>query len=102
MMKKEIDWLTGTLLAFTHLIGIVGTAVYSYYNAFHPFDISLFLILYFTTGLSITAGYHRYYSHRSYECHRVVRAFFLSIVACALENSVLRWSADHRMHQQNV
>jgi stearoyl-CoA desaturase (delta-9 desaturase) len=54
------------------------------------------------TGLAITAGYHRYYSHRSYECHAVVRAFYLLFGAAALQAPVLDWVSDHRDHHRFV
>jgi stearoyl-CoA desaturase (delta-9 desaturase) len=54
------------------------------------------------TGFSITAGYHRYYSHRSYECHRAVQVFYLLFGAGAMQAPVLNWVSDHRAHHRFV
>lgn len=60
---------------------------------------SIFAVL---TNLSITAGYHRLFSHRAYEAHALVRAFWLLIGAAAFQGSALKWSADHRIHHNKV
>lgn len=101
-MKKKIDWLTTIFLITSHLIGILGTGLYSYFNGIHPLELLLFFSLYLLTGIAITAGYHRYFSHRSYECHPLLKLFYLIFGAAAFENSVLRWASDHRMHHKYV
>ncbi|MBI2118807.1 MAG: fatty acid desaturase [Elusimicrobia bacterium] len=101
-MKKIIDWPTTLFLIISHFIGIVGTAVYVYFNGVHPIEILNFALFYALTGISITAGYHRYFAHRSYECHFLLSLFYLIFGACAYENSVLRWACDHRMHHKHV
>lgn len=50
----------------------------------------------------MTAGYHRLFTHRSYECHPVVQAFYLFFGALALQNSALAWGSDHRVHHRYV
>ena len=50
------------------------------------------------TGLGITIGYHRLFSHRSYEGNALWRAWWLFWGGAALQNSCLVWSAGHRRH----
>jgi len=50
------------------------------------------------TGVSVTGGYHRLFAHGTYQAHPIVRAFYLFFGAAAVENSALKWSADHRRH----
>lgn len=66
-----------------------------------PSDIFCFVLFYSLTVLTITVGYHRYYSHRTYECHRVVQFFYLLVGAASIENSVLFWASNHRYHHQH-
>ncbi|MCV5919683.1 fatty acid desaturase, partial [Escherichia coli] len=54
------------------------------------------------TNLSITAGYHRLWSHKTYEAHPVLRAIFAIGGAFSLQNSALHWSSDHRVHHKHV
>jgi stearoyl-CoA desaturase (delta-9 desaturase) len=54
------------------------------------------------TGLSITAGYHRLWSHRTYEAHWSLRLFYMLFGAMALQNSILIWASMHRVHHKEV
>jgi stearoyl-CoA desaturase (delta-9 desaturase) len=65
-------------------------------------DVLCFLSMICLTGISITGGYHRYYSHRSYQCHPVLQAFFILFGAAALQAPVLNWVSEHRNHHRFV
>lgn len=65
-------------------------------------QIYLAIFFYFATGLSITAGYHRLFSHRTYKASWPVKLFFLLFGAATFQNSCLKWSADHRRHHTHV
>lgn len=59
-------------------------------------------ITYVLSGLAITAGYHRLFSHRSYRAAAPVRWFFLVSGAASFQNSAVSWSADHRAHHAHT
>jgi stearoyl-CoA desaturase (delta-9 desaturase) len=56
----------------------------------------------FAIGTSISAGYHRLFSHRSFEAAWPFRLATLLLGAAAFENSALKWSSDHRIHHRWV
>ncbi|MGH7281492.1 MAG: acyl-CoA desaturase, partial [Polyangiaceae bacterium] len=58
----------------------------------------IFAVLYLFTGFGITAGFHRLFTHKSFEVPRVVRALFAIGGSMALQGPVIRWVADHRRH----
>ena len=60
------------------------------------------LVLWFVCGISIGSGYHRLFSHRTYEAHWLLRLFFALGGALALQNSILVWCARHRAHHAHV
>lgn len=60
------------------------------------------ITLFFLTGLSITAGYHRLYAHRSYKANSWVEVFILFFGSMSLQGSALRWAFDHRLHHAHV
>ena len=99
---QRINWINAAILVVTPFLTIVGLVLYISHEGVHISDWVTFATLYFLTGLSITAGYHRYYSHRAYECHPWVRFLFLVFGAAAFENSALRWVSDHRNHHRYV
>ncbi len=67
-----------------------------------PIDVILFFGFYFATGLAITAGYHRYYAHRAYECRRLFQFVLVFFGTAALQTPVLDWASDHRFHHRHV
>jgi len=98
--KKDIP--TMLFLLLTPVVGIVGTALYTYLHGFHLWMPMLALGMYAAVGISICAGYHRFFSHKSYEASRPVQLFFAIFGAMAAQNSILWWSAGHRVHHQYV
>ena len=89
-------------LTLTPVIGIAGTAAYTWYRGFHLWMPLLTAGMYLAVGMSICAGYHRFFSHRSYEAHPIVQAFFAFFGAMAAENSILWWSSSHRVHHKHA
>jgi stearoyl-CoA desaturase (Delta-9 desaturase) len=65
-------------------------------------DVLIAVALWFITGLSITAGYHRLFSHRAYKASWPVRLFFALAGAMPVEGSILDWAKDHRFHHGQV
>ena len=60
--------------------------------------VSLGVALYWVRMFGITAGYHRYFSHRAYATGRVVQ-FLLAVLAQSTgQKSVLWWAEKHRHH----
>lgn len=96
------DWTNILFLTLSPLIGIVGTAVYTWRVGFEPWMLMLFLGMYLLIGLSICAGYHRFFAHKSYECSRLVQVLYAVFGAMAAQNSILVWSAGHRLHHRHV
>ncbi len=65
--------------------------------------LSIFLCFafYFLRMFGITAGYHRYFSHRSFKTSRGFQ-FFLAWLGCsAVQKGPLWWSAHHRRHHKH-
>src|SRR5438093_2370709 len=99
---KSIQWPNSIFLVGTFLLSLITVPIYIWHFGLSPFQISLFLAFFVTTGLSITAGYHRLFSHLTYQAAWPVRLFTLLFGAAAFENSVLCWAADHRRHHKFV
>jgi stearoyl-CoA desaturase (Delta-9 desaturase) len=80
--------LLGVGLAIALLWGTGITAV----------DLGLLLGFYVFTGLGITVGFHRLFTHRSFETGPVLRAVFAIAGSMAVQGSVIEWVATHRRH----
>src|SRR4029077_3551220 len=99
---RRLNWTNTTFLLGTLLVALVGTPWYILKFGLGWPETVTFLVLWLCVGMSVTAGYHRLFSHKTYQASWPVRLFFLVFGAAALENSVLNWSADHRIHHSHV
>jgi stearoyl-CoA desaturase (Delta-9 desaturase) len=61
-------------------------------------DLIVFAVMYVFTGLGITVGFHRLFTHRSFKTGKVVRAVLAVLGSAAIEGPVISWVADHRKH----
>lgn len=52
--------------------------------------------------LGITAGYHRYFSHRSYKTSRLFQFFLALLGNASAQLGPLRWASCHRLHHQHA
>jgi stearoyl-CoA desaturase (Delta-9 desaturase) len=57
-------------------------------------------VLYVVRMFGLTAGYHRYFSHRSYKTSRAFQFFLALLGTSALQKGVLWWAAHHRAHHK--
>ena len=100
--RRPIDWVNAEFLTLTPLVAVLGTAWYVRNYGVTWLEIANVAVMFVLTSLSVTAGYHRFFSHRSYECSKAVKLFYLVFGAAAVENSLLSWASDHRYHHRYV
>lgn len=92
----------GTWLRNMPFIGLHLSCLAVFFVDFSWVSLVLFGILFFLRTFGITAGYHRYFSHRSYKTSRVVQ-FMLACLGCAaLQKGPLWWTAHHREHHRHT
>jgi stearoyl-CoA desaturase (delta-9 desaturase) len=63
-------------------------------------DWALCAVLYVTRMFFITAGYHRYFSHRSYRMGRVAQFVMAFGGTTAVQKGPLWWASHHRVHHR--
>jgi stearoyl-CoA desaturase (delta-9 desaturase) len=61
-------------------------------------DASIFLATYCFTGLGVTIGFHRLFTHKSFEAKPWFRNVLAIAGSMAIQGPVIRWVADHRRH----
>lgn len=93
---KHINWLHAPLLTSVPALAFYGlfTTPITMYTAIWA------VIYYFITGLGITAGHHRLWSHRAYKASRPFEIFLMLASSGAVEGSIRWWCRDHRAHHR--
>ena len=69
-------------------------------GALHWQDLVVLAVTYLLTGVGITVGYHRLFTHRSFKTTRPVRALFAAFGSAAVEGPVIEWVSNHRKHHR--
>jgi stearoyl-CoA desaturase (delta-9 desaturase) len=69
-------------------------------GALHWQDLLVLAITYTLTGLGVTVGYHRLFTHRSFKTTRPLRALLAVLGSMAVEGPVDEWVATHRKHHR--
>jgi stearoyl-CoA desaturase (delta-9 desaturase) len=100
--KPPLIPLNIAVFLVTTLVAVVGVPVWIAFNGVDMTEIFVGIFLFFFTGMSITAGYHRLWSHKTYDAHPIVKAVLAVGGAMSLQNSILHWSSDHRVHHRHV
>src|ERR1019366_5267844 len=102
MLDENLNWRNILVLSLSPIAAILTIAYYIREQGLHPGDVACLAAMTTLTGLAITAGYHRYYSHKTYECHSIVQVFYLLFGAAALQSPVTIWASEHRDHHRFV
>ncbi len=63
-------------------------------------DLALCAALYAVRMFGITAGYHRYFAHRSYKTSRWFQFALAWLGSMSIQKGVLWWAGLHRMHHR--
>jgi stearoyl-CoA desaturase (delta-9 desaturase) len=61
-------------------------------------DVAVFGVMYLATGLGITVGFHRLFTHRAFKTGPATRAVLAVLGSMAVEGPITAWVADHRKH----
>ncbi|MBA3747938.1 MAG: fatty acid desaturase [Solirubrobacterales bacterium] len=90
-------FLTGTVTAVP-IVALLVVAWQVWADVLFWSDLIVFAIMYVATGLGITVGFHRLFTHRAFKTGKGVRAAFAILGSAAIEGPVISWVADHRKH----
>jgi stearoyl-CoA desaturase (delta-9 desaturase) len=61
-------------------------------------DLTIFLVTYAFTGLGVTVGFHRLFTHKSFETKPWIKNTLAVAGSMAIQGPVIKWVADHRRH----
>lgn len=97
-LKLRLINIAGVTLPF---IGLILAIILLWGVAFNWVYLAILVGMYLASGLGITIGYHRFFTHKSFKAPRWVAAMLAVMGSMALEGPVLQWVAVHRKHHQH-
>jgi stearoyl-CoA desaturase (delta-9 desaturase) len=92
---ERINWISSAPFLAFHLIPLA-----MLWTGVPARALALCAVLYFGRMFFITAGYHRYFSHRSYRLGRSAQFVMALGGTTALQQGPLWWAAHHRHHHR--
>jgi stearoyl-CoA desaturase (Delta-9 desaturase) len=90
--------LAGVVLPF---VGLIVAITLLWGIALSWVHLVIMAVMYVITGLGITVGYHRFFTHKSFKAPRPVGVALAAMGSMAVEGPLLRWVATHRRHHQH-
>lgn len=95
----EIVWYNVVVLALWH-VGAVYALLFVMPSCSLKQLAVLWVALWVVSGLGITAGAHRLWSHRAFKARLPLRVFLALCNSMAFQGSIFEWSRDHRVHHK--
>jgi len=93
--SEKISWVASSHFMIAHLIPFAAL-----WTGATIGDWILCFALYFLRMFFITAGYHRYFSHKSYQLGRTMQFIMAFGGGMASQKGALWWAAHHRHHHR--
>ena len=90
--------LLGVILPF---LGVAAAVALAWGWGFSWVHLGLLVGMYLLTAVGVTVGYHRLFTHRSFETTRPVKFVLAVLGSMAVEGPLLKWVAMHRRHHQH-
>jgi stearoyl-CoA desaturase (delta-9 desaturase) len=94
----RLDIVNAAFMTIIPILAAVGTVWYTMKHGISSVELGIFGFMYVACGLSITAGYHRLFSHRTHKAAWPLRLFYALFGAGAFQNSAIKWCSNHRRH----
>ena len=92
---EKIDWWASTPFIICHLMPFAAI-----FTGVHLRDFVICAVLYWLRVFGLTAGYHRYFAHRSYRMGRIMQFIIALIGTLSVQKGVLWWAGHHRSHHR--
>jgi stearoyl-CoA desaturase (delta-9 desaturase) len=94
--KKALN----AIFIFLPMAALVAAIPFAWGWGLNWHDIVIAAVFYWVSGLGITVGYHRYFTHASFKAKPGLRVALAIAGSMALEGPVVTWVADHRRHHK--
>jgi stearoyl-CoA desaturase (delta-9 desaturase) len=98
---EGVERIVQTVVVGVPVAGLLAGGWLAWGGTLHWHDLLVLAITYMLTGLGITVGYHRLFTHRSFKTTRSVRAIFAALGSMAVEGPLIAWVATHRKHHSH-
>src|SRR3990170_396951 len=97
-VTERVVTLVAILIPFA---GVIAAIAGSWGWGLSWLELVLLAGMYMATGVGITVGFHRLFTHRSFETVRPVEFVLGVLGSMAVQAPLWKWVATHRLHHQH-
>ena len=95
--KAPIVWRNVVKMSVLHGIALLAF----YYGPMATWESWFFyLTVFLCSNFGVTAGAHRYWTHKSYKATLPVQIILMCFYSISMQNDILEWCRDHRVHHK--
>src|SRR5579859_4474585 len=94
--ERSVSWMKVSPFLAVHVAAVAGVAILGW--SWRGFAIAL--VLYVIRMFGVTAGYHRYFSHRSFRTSRPMQFVLALLALSSSQKGVIWWASHHRTHHK--
>ncbi|WP_084957090.1 acyl-CoA desaturase [Thermoactinospora rubra] len=98
--RTKAELFTFALVVGLPLVAIATAVPFAWGWGLGWTDIAIAFVFYVVSGLGVTVGFHRYFTHGSFKANRPLKVALGVAGSLSLEMSVLDWVAVHRKHHK--
>ncbi len=98
--RGKAERYTVFAFVFIPLLALAAAVPFAWGWGLTGVDIAIGAFFYLVSGLGITVGYHRHFTHGSFKANRGLRTALAVAGSLAIQGSVIKWVADHRRHHK--
>src|SRR3954452_22878065 len=97
---ERLDQVANAAATIVPALGLVGVAWQLWGSVLHWQDIVVFATTVALAGFGVTVGFHRLFTHRSFQTTRPLRALFAILGSAAVEGPIVEGGAPHPLPPQ--
>jgi stearoyl-CoA desaturase (delta-9 desaturase) len=94
--ERSLDPVKSLPFFAVHVAAVVGVALLGWSWV----GLGIAIALYVVRMFGVTAGYHRYFSHRTFRTSRPMQLAFALLAMSSSQKGVLWWASHHRIHHK--
>jgi stearoyl-CoA desaturase (delta-9 desaturase) len=92
--------ITVGIFVFVPMLALVAAIPFAWGWGLNWHDLVIGAVFYWVSGLGITIGFHRYFTHSSFKANTGLRVALAVAGSLAMQGPVTTWVADHRKHHK--
>ena len=96
--KSGTETFLVKLFAVVPLVALIAAVPFAWGWGLSWTDIGIAVGFYYLTGLGVTIGFHRHFTHGAFKARRGLRIALAVAGSMAMQGPVITWVADHRRH----